>query len=104
MDRLDGLAFLPLADKEAGRLLASIPEEARPECWWLVRTDGTPVAGNCGGGVELLTELRLTRSFGRMIRGLRLSPVLDATENLLARYRKGLSRFVPDGPAPKRYP
>ncbi len=52
----------------------------------------------------LLAELQLTRSLGNILRGLRLSPVIDAFDRLVARYRKRLGGFVPDGPAPRRYP
>ena len=104
MDRHEALGFLPLKDEEAGRLLASIPADERLECWWLVRTDGTPVAGNRGGGVEILRELRLTRPLGGLLRALRLSRAVDVADDLLARCRKQLGRFVPEGPAPKRYP
>jgi len=104
MDGSQKLALLPLADDEAKRLLATIPEEERGECWWLVRIDGTPVAGDGGGGVELLSELRVTRPLGVLLRALRLSSLVDAGDKVLARYRKALSRIVPDGPAPRRYP
>ena len=44
---------------EAARLLASVSEERRKECWWLVLRDGTPVAGDAGGGVLLLPIVAL---------------------------------------------
>lgn len=96
--------MLPLADGEAGRLLASVPKERRGECWWLVLRDGALVAGDHGGGVALFAEVRLTRPLSRVLRVLRLSRFLDALDTLLAHYRKRLGRFVPDGPAPRRYP
>jgi hypothetical protein len=52
----------------------------------------------------LLTEMRLTRQSGRLLRWLQLSPVIDALDHLLARHRKHLGRFVPQGVAPLRYP
>jgi hypothetical protein len=104
LDRREELALLPLVDEEAGRLLASVPEEARGECWWLVLRDGTPVAGDRGGGVTLFTEIQLTRPLGRVLRALRLCPLVDALDTLLGRYRKRLGRFVPESPAPRRYP
>jgi hypothetical protein len=98
------MALLPLKDEEAGSLLASIPEEARHECWWLILRDGTPVAGHHGGGVRLLAELELTRPVGRLLGGSHLSSMVDALDTVVSRYRKTLSRVVPDGPAPRRYP
>jgi hypothetical protein len=85
-------------------LLASVPEEARDECWWLVLRDGTPVPGDGGGGVALFAEIRLTRPLGRLLRVLRASVVVDALDKLVARRRGGLGRFAPDGPGPRRYP
>jgi hypothetical protein len=96
--------LLPLADDEAARLLHAIPEEARGECWWLVLRDGTPLPGDRGGGVPLLIELRLTRWLGRLLRVLHATPLVDALDRLVARHRGRLGRFVPDGPAPRRYP
>ncbi len=86
------------------RLLASVPDEKRDECWWLILRDGTPYPGNGGGGVRLLAEIQLTRPLGRVLSLLRLSPLIDVLDGLLARFRKRLGRFVPEGPAPRRYP
>jgi hypothetical protein len=81
-----------------------VPENRRTECWWIVRRDAMPVAGKAGGGIVLLTEIRLTRWLGRVLGVLGLSPLIDALDALIARHRVRLSRFVPDGPAPRRYP
>ena len=81
-----------------------MPEEKRGECWWVVRRDGTVVRGDEGGGVLLLAEIRLTGPLGRALDAMRLSPAVDVFDRVLARYRAGLGRFVPDGPAPRRYP
>lgn len=95
---------MPLADEEAGRLLAGVPDEARDECWWLVPRDGTPIAGDAGGAVALFAEVRLTQPLGRVLRMLHASPLLDALDKVVARYRGRLGRFVPEGAAPRRYP
>jgi hypothetical protein len=96
--------LLPLADSRADRLLATVPEEARAECWWLVLPDGTPIPGDAGGGVALLAEVRLTRHVARVLRALHASALVDAFDKVVARYRTRLGRVVPDGPAPRRYP
>ena len=85
-------------------MLAAVTEERREECWWLVLRDGTPVAGDGGAGVMVLAELQLTRPLGRAFRALRLSWLIDGVDKVVARFRKGLGRFVPEGPAPRRYP
>ncbi len=104
MDRHEELALLPLGDEEAADLLASVAEEKRGECWWVVLRDGTVIRGDEGGGVVLLAEIRLTGPFGRVLRAARLSPAVDVFDRVIARYRSRLGRFVPDGPAPRRYP
>jgi hypothetical protein len=93
-----------LADREAEPLLASVPEDARGECWWLVLRDGTPVPGDGGGGVALFAELRLTRPLARVLEVLHAAPLLDALDKLVAGQRSRLGRFVPEGDAPRRYP
>jgi hypothetical protein len=80
-----------------------VPEDERGECWWLVLRDGTLVPGDGGGGVALFAEVRLTRPLGRVLRALRLSRLVDAFDKFVARHRGRLGRFVPDGPAPRRY-
>jgi hypothetical protein len=81
-----------------------VPVEKRSECWWLILQDGTPVAGDGGGGVLLLAELSLTHPLGQVLHTLRLSPLVDAGDRFLAKYRKRLGRFVPEGAAPRRFP
>jgi hypothetical protein len=81
-----------------------VPEEARDECWWLVLRDGTPIPGDAGAGIALFAEVRLTRPVGRVLRALHASALVDALDKVLARHRTRLGRFVPEGPAPRRYP
>ena len=85
-------------------MLASVPEEARDECWWLVLRDGTPIPGDAGGGVAIFAEVRLTRPLGRVVRALHASALVDALDKVAARHRSRLGCFVPEGPAPRRYP
>jgi hypothetical protein len=85
-------------------LLAGVPEEGRDDCWWLVLRDGTPIAGDAGGGVALFAEVRLTRPLGRVLRAFHASALIDALDKVVARNRSRLGRLVPDGPAPRRYP
>ena len=85
-------------------LLASVPEDERGECWWLVLVDGTPVAGIDGGIVAMLALFPLTRPLAFVLRVLRLSPLLDWADLKLSAQRGRLGKIVPDGPAPRRYP
>lgn len=81
-----------------------MPEDERGDCWWLVLRDGTPVPGDGGGGVLLLSELGPLRPLGRVLRAAGASPLVDALDRLVARHRGRLGRYVPDGPVPRRYP
>jgi hypothetical protein len=104
LDRRQQVALLPLDDEDAALLLASVPESARKECWWLVLRDGRAIPGDGGAGVVLLAEIRLTRPLGRALRTLGASRLVDALDRLVSRHRARLGRLVPDGPAPRRYP
>jgi hypothetical protein len=104
VDRHEELALLPVADEEASHLLASVPEEARGECWWLVLPDGSLLPGDAGGGVALFVAVGLTRPLGRVLRAVRASALLDELDKVVARHRGRLGRLVPEGPAPRRYP
>lgn len=104
LDRDEQVALLPLADEGADELLAEVPQPVRPECWWLVLRDGTAVRGDRGGGVALLSELRVTAPLSRLLRAFRLSPLVDAVDKVLARYRPRLGGFVPERPVLRRYP
>ena len=85
-------------------MLGTIPEDERDDCWWLVLRDGTPLPGDAGGGMALVAELRLTRRPAPALRALGVSSLLDAVDKRVSRNRGRLGRFVPEGPAPKRYP
>ena len=98
------MALLPLEDDEADRLLADVPTDVRGQRWWLVLRDGTPVAGDGGGGVALLTEMQLTRPLGRVLGALHADPLVDAVDKLAASNRDRLAHVVPEGPAPRTYP
>jgi hypothetical protein len=96
--------LLPLADAEVARLLASVPEAVRNESSWLVHRDGAAVRLGAGGAVQLLAEVRLTRPLGRGLEAVGATGLLDALVGLVSRHRARIGRFVPDGPAPRRYP
>ena len=96
------VALLPLGEAAAG-LLASIAEEERRECWWLVLRDGTPVPG-IAATAWCCSPSSADPPLGLALRTLRLSRAVDAVDRLAARHRGRLGRFVPDGPAPRAFP
>jgi predicted DCC family thiol-disulfide oxidoreductase YuxK len=102
LDRDEALALLPLQDREAEPLLASLDEERRLATWRLARLDDS-LTGYGAGVPELLRATRLGRPAGRLL-GLVPAGALDAAYRLVARNRSRIGRLVPDGPAPRRYP
>jgi hypothetical protein len=96
--------LLAYQNQDAVGLLPSVPEENREKSWWLILHDGTPVPGDEGGGVLLMSEMRSTRLIGSLLIKLHLSPLIDALDRLVARRRGRLSRYVPDVPVIHRYP
>jgi len=91
-----------MRDVEAAPLLEPLPEDERFASWHLALLDGS-LAGDGTGGVELLRSMRLTRPAGRLVAAAP-GHVLDALYDVVARHRFLLGRFVPDGPAPRRFP
>lgn len=85
-------------------LLVSKPEEKQTQTWWLILPDGTPVPGNRGGGIALLSTLQMTRIIGRLLAFFHLSPLIDALDRRFAVWRQWMSDFVPEGKGPRRYP
>jgi hypothetical protein len=81
-----------------------VPEEKWPQSWWLILRDGIPLPGNHGGGVALLSEVHMTHHIGRLLAVFHLSPFIDALDQRFAVWRSWMSDYVPDGPAPRRYP
>lgn len=102
VDRAQEVAVLPLQDAEAGPLLASLPPERRLESWRLGLPDGSLV-GRGSGMPRLLEAMRMTRPLAAML-PRRHGGWLDRAYELVARHRGAIGRFVPDGPAPRRFP
>ena len=96
--------MLPMSDETAETLLSRIPVEKRPDSWWLVRRDATPVAGNNGGWIALLSEMRSTRLLSRLIAWLRLTRLLDWWADFLTKHRGKVADYLPEGPGPHRFP
>jgi hypothetical protein len=51
-----------------------------------------------------MKEVSLMRWLGRLLSALHLSGFIDAVDIYFAHARSWCSRFVPEGPAPRRYP
>lgn len=101
LDRRHDVAFLPLQDDAATALLGALAKHELRTTWRLVERDGS--LSEYGTGIPvLLGAIRLT-SAGRLL-GLVPDGTLDALYRLIARNRGTLGRFVPNGPAPRRFP
>ena len=84
------LAALPLQDPEAESFLAAVPEASRLASVRLAEADGRLLER--GDAVAAALGLH------------RLGPLLNGPYDLVSRHRGALGRFVPDGPAPRRFP
>ena len=102
LDRRHEVAFLPLQDDAANRLLAALAENERLDTWRIAQPDGS-LTGRGAGVPDLLDAMWLTRRLGRLLE-LVPGPALDACYRWIARNRGSLGRFVPNGPAPRRFP
>lgn len=91
---------MPLDDAAAESLLEPLPEEERVASWHLVRPEGR-IASRGAAGIELLEALGYPRSSRAAAHP---AGPIERLYCLVARHRDKLGRFVPDGPAPRRYP
>jgi hypothetical protein len=66
--------------------------------------DGALIPGHPGGGVALLSQMHVTRLISRLLSTFHLSLFIDALDRRFAVWRSWMSDYVPDGPAPRRYP
>jgi predicted DCC family thiol-disulfide oxidoreductase YuxK len=100
LDRGGRLALLPLGDEAAQTFVAELPENERLASWHLVRPGGR-IASRGAAGIELLDTLdhpRLARAAGRA------GTLCERAYGTVANRRDLLGRFVPNGPAPRRFP
>ena len=87
VDPRNEMTLLPLEHDDADTLLASIPEERRTDCWWLVLRDGSPIRGDRSGALLLLVALWLSRPIGRVPTPLRVTTFLDTLGESVAEHR-----------------
>jgi len=94
LDRRDRIAFLPLQDGEATRLLSDLTDAQRMASIHMVEPDGQSASAGAAFAA-LLGHLGVPRRPARLV-GRLYGPG--------ARARGIFGRLVPDGPAPRRYP
>jgi predicted DCC family thiol-disulfide oxidoreductase YuxK len=100
VDRRGRVALLPLADEAAEPLVSTLPENERFGSWHLVRPGGRVSSRGAAG-----TDLLATLGHERVAWAARSAePLAERAYALVAGHRDKLGRFVPNGPAPRRFP
>lgn len=92
--------MLPLEDPAAEELLAPLSEADRFASWHLVRPSGL-IASRGEAGIELLDALGRAEVAQA---AARVSGPIERLYGFVAQHRDKLGPFVPDGPAPRRFP
>jgi hypothetical protein len=103
MDREGSLAILPYDDPEAARFVVFLTEEQVEYSWQLIECDGTRLTKG-PAAVRLLQLLKPTRWIGRVCRTPLLTRLVGALDHLISISRPTLSKIVPKGPGPRRWP
>jgi hypothetical protein len=90
-------------DEAAAPYAARIPEQQVSESWQLIEPNGVRMMHG-PAAIRVLEYLPATRWLGRLLKGLRLTPLATAVNRLLSRVRRPLGRFFPDPALPRRWP
>lgn len=97
------LLFIPFRDPDAVPLLRDVPEGERTKTWWIFK-DCKLTPGSHGGLIVLLKTLTFTRPVGKLLDVCRCSSLLDCLDCWIKGHRPQIAPWVPDGPAPRRFP
>lgn len=103
MDRKERLALLSRDDEAAAPYAARIPEGEVQDSWQLIEPSGVRLMHG-PAAIRLLGYLPATRWLAWLLRTLRLTSFVTATNRLLSRVRKPLGRFFPNPRVPRRWP
>lgn len=90
-------------DEAAAPYVALIPERELRESWQLIEPTGVRLMLG-PAAIRLLEYLPATRRPARLLRRLRLAPLVTLVYLLLSRLRKPLGRFSADPRLPRRPP
>jgi len=77
-----------------------MPDQERRASWHLVHPDGRYTSRG-GGGIDLLAALGYSRA---SVAAARWSGSVERAYTFVSTHRDTLGRFVPYGPAPRRFP
>lgn len=103
MDREGSLAILPFDAPEAAPFVVFLTEEQVRFSWQLIECDGRRLTKG-PAAVRLMELLKPTRWLGRLCRPRPLTQLVGAIDHLVSISRPALSRVVPKGPGPRRWP
>ena len=91
---------MPLEDPAAGSLLAPLAEDERLASWHLAWPDDR-ILSRGAAATELLRALGHRRA---ACAAARADGLIEHVYRFVADHRDQLARFIPVGPAPRRYP
>lgn len=103
MDDDEALALLPFDDPNAAPFVVFLTEEQLKASWQLIECDGTRLTKG-PAAVRLMELLRWTRWLGRLCRLRPLTRLVGWIDHAISVNRPRLSRLVPRGPGPRRWP
>jgi predicted DCC family thiol-disulfide oxidoreductase YuxK len=103
LDRGERLALLSRDDDAAAPYAARIPTHQVQQSWQLIEPTGVRMMHG-PAGIRVLEYIPATRLLGRILRTLRLTPLVTVANRSLGRVRKPLGRYFPNPDVPRRWP
>lgn len=103
MDKSGTLAILPFDDPEAARFVVFLTEDQVKYSWQLIECGGTRLTKG-PAAVRLMQLLKPTRWLGNLCRSRPLTRLVGVIDHLISVNRPRLSKLVPKGPGPRRWP
>ena len=103
MDKDENLAILPFDDSNAAQFVVFLTEDQLKYSWQLIECDGTRLVKGAAA-VRLMQLLHPLRWVGRICRRPLLTKLVGAVDHLICISRPKLSKIVPKGPGPRRWP
>lgn len=103
MDRGENLAILPFDDPNAARFVVFLTEDQVKYSWQLIERDGTRLTKGAAA-VRLMQLLKPLRWLGRLCRFRPLTRLVGVADHAICVSRPKLSKIVPKGPGPRRWP
>jgi hypothetical protein len=103
MDKDEKLAILPFDDPNAAQFVVFLTEEQVKYSWQIIECDGKRLTRG-EAAVRLMELLKPTRWLGKVCRARLLTGLVGAVDHVISVNRPKLSRLVPKGAGPRRWP